>query len=168
MKPSNFTHRIKGGREHTAQQFPFSFSKLRCGPFGFNPRKFPQHLTNKWNWIRSMKFETVQLHFLSDVFGLVSSRNFATMATWRNKFPSLLANTIIILSPKQFHSPFNITDINPFLISAVSKWCIVNCTKFYDFESHCSSKSLRSPVRLCWTAVVSPRVTSCVKLCAKW
>ena len=142
MKPSNFTRRLKAGREHTAQQFPFSFSKLRCGPFGFNPRKFPQHLTNKWNWIRSMKFETVQLHFLSDVFGLVSSRNFATMATWRNKFSSLLANTILILSPKQFHSPFNITDINPFLISAVSKWCIVNCTKFYDFESHCSSKSL--------------------------
>ena len=28
---------------------------------------------------------------LSDVFGLLSSRNFATMATWRNDFSSLLA-----------------------------------------------------------------------------
>ena len=37
-----------------------------------------------------MKFETVRIHFLSDVFGLLSSRNFATMATWRNDFSSLL------------------------------------------------------------------------------
>ena len=40
------------------QQFPFSFSKLRYGPFRFNPSKFHQHLTNieiKWKWIRSMK-----------------------------------------------------------------------------------------------------------------
>ena len=32
-----------------------------------------------------MKFETVRIHFLSDVcFGLLLSRNFATMATWRD------------------------------------------------------------------------------------
>ena len=31
----------------------------------------------KWNWM-------VQIHFLSDVFGLLSSKNFATMTTWRN------------------------------------------------------------------------------------
>ena len=31
-----------------------------------------------------MKFEAVQIHFLSDVFGLLSSKNFATMATWRD------------------------------------------------------------------------------------
>ena len=37
-----------------------------------------------------MKFETVRIHFLSDVFGLLSSRNFATMATWRNDLSSLL------------------------------------------------------------------------------
>ena len=35
----------------------------------------------KWNWIRSSKFETVQILFLSDVFGLLSTRNFAAMAT---------------------------------------------------------------------------------------
>ena len=33
-----------------------------------------------------MKFETVRSHFLSDVFVLLSSENFATMATWRNDF----------------------------------------------------------------------------------
>ena len=33
-------------RTRFTQKFPFSFSKLRCGPYGFNPRKFRQHLTN--------------------------------------------------------------------------------------------------------------------------
>ena len=47
---------LKGEREHIAQQFPFSFSKLRYGPFGFNPRKFPQHLTNE---IKLNKFDEV-------------------------------------------------------------------------------------------------------------
>ena len=37
-----------------------------------------------------MKFETVRIHFLSDVFGFLSSENFATMATWHNDFSSLL------------------------------------------------------------------------------
>lgn len=52
----------------------------------------PGHFVNiwqsKWNWIRSIKFETVQIHF-NDVFGLLASTNFATMATWRNVFSSL-------------------------------------------------------------------------------
>ena len=39
-----------------------------------------------------MKFETVRgIHSLRDVFALLSSRNFATMATWRNDFFSLSA-----------------------------------------------------------------------------
>ena len=39
-----------------------------------------------------MKFETVRgIHSLRDVFALLSSRNFATMATWPNDFSSLLA-----------------------------------------------------------------------------
>ena len=36
-----------------------------------------------------MKFETVRSHFLSDVFVLLSSENFATMATWHNDFSIL-------------------------------------------------------------------------------
>ena len=36
------------------------------------------------------KFETVQIHFLSDVFSLLPSRNFATIAKWDDNFPSLL------------------------------------------------------------------------------
>ena len=42
------------------------------------------------NWIRSMKVETVQIHFLSDVFSLLSSRSFTTMTRWCNDFFSLL------------------------------------------------------------------------------
>ena len=39
-----------------------------------------------------MKFETVRVHFMSDFFDVpcVVIRNFATMATWRNDFSSLL------------------------------------------------------------------------------
>ena len=46
-----------------------------------------------------MKFETMQkIHFLSDVFGLWTFRNFAIMATWRNDFPSLLVFLPVICS----------------------------------------------------------------------
>ena len=39
-----------------------------------------------------MKFETVRgIHFLRDVFALLSSRNIATMATRPNDFSSFLA-----------------------------------------------------------------------------
>ena len=38
-----------------------------------------------------MKFETARIHFLSDVSGLLSSRNFATEATSRNDFSFLLS-----------------------------------------------------------------------------
>ena len=42
------------------------------------PENFANIWQIKWKWLRLMKFETVQIH----VFGLLSSRNFATMATW--------------------------------------------------------------------------------------
>ena len=53
------------------------------------PENFANIWQIKWNRIISIKFETVQIHFLSNVFGVLSSRNFATMATWRNDFSSL-------------------------------------------------------------------------------
>ena len=37
-----------------------------------------------------MKFESVRTHFLSDVFDLLLSRNFATMAKWRYDFSTCL------------------------------------------------------------------------------
>ena len=52
----------------TTQKFCLSFSKLTYGPFGFNPENFANIWQIKWNYIRSMKFETVRIHFfLSDV-----------------------------------------------------------------------------------------------------
>ena len=44
-----------------------------------------------------MKFETVRIHFLSDVFGLWSFKIFATMATWRNNFSLLIDEYIVIV-----------------------------------------------------------------------
>ena len=44
-----------------------------------------------------MKFETVQFHFWSAVVGLLSPRNFATMATWHNDFASLFDGIITVL-----------------------------------------------------------------------
>ena len=44
------------------------------GPFD-KPRNFANIWHIKWNQIKSLKFETVQIHFLSDVFGLLSFRN---------------------------------------------------------------------------------------------
>ena len=38
-----------------------------------------------------MKFETVQILFLSDVFGLLLFRNFPSMATWRKDFSCALS-----------------------------------------------------------------------------
>ena len=60
------------------------------GHFRFNSRKSPEKFVNilstQMKWIRSMKSKTVWIHFSSDVFSLLSSRNFATLATWRNDF----------------------------------------------------------------------------------
>ena len=78
---------------NTAQEFSFFFY-LNSDTVLWDsiPDNFAKILNIKRNWIRSMKFETVRgIHFLRDVFALLSSRNFATMATWPNDFSSLLA-----------------------------------------------------------------------------
>ena len=76
---------------NTAQEISFNFLLLNSDTVlsDSTPDNFAKILQVKWNWIRSMKFETVRIHFLSDVFALLSSRNFATMAMWRNDFSSL-------------------------------------------------------------------------------
>ena len=40
------------------------------------PDNFAKIFQSKWNLIRSMKFETVQIHFLSDVFRFVAIQKF--------------------------------------------------------------------------------------------
>ena len=47
MKLPNFTRPLRWVREHNTNIFFFFFSKLRYGPFGFNPRKFRQ----KWQTV---------------------------------------------------------------------------------------------------------------------
>ena len=53
------------------------------------PENFANIWQIKWNLIGSMKFETVWIQLLRDIFGLSSSRNAVTMATWCNNFSSL-------------------------------------------------------------------------------
>ena len=67
MKLPNFTHPLYGVCEvqNTTQKVSFSFSKLRYSPFELNPENFADIWQIQWNWIRSMKFETVWIYFLS-------------------------------------------------------------------------------------------------------
>ena len=52
------------------------------------PRNFANIWYIKWNQMKSLKFETVQIHFLSDVFGFLSFRN---LLSWQpDDFSSLL------------------------------------------------------------------------------
>ena len=62
------------------------FDNERYGP----KQNFVMICQIKWNWIRSLKFEKVGIDFLSDFIGLLSSKNFATIAKWRDDFSSLL------------------------------------------------------------------------------
>ena len=82
ISPARFTELVNGTRKVS-----FSLSKLRYGPFGFNLENFANIWQSEWNWIRSMKFETARIYFLSE-FSVccTSSKSFATMATWRNDF----------------------------------------------------------------------------------
>ena len=84
----------------TTQIFSFSFSKHTVDAVlsDSTPVNFANFWQIKWNWIRQMKFETMQFHFWSVLFGLLSPRNFATMATWRNDFPSLFDGFITVLA----------------------------------------------------------------------
>ena len=90
MKLPNFTCPLME-LVNTTQMFVFLFRNLDTVLLYSTPENFANIWQIKWNWMRSMKFETVQIHFSSDVFSLLSFRNFATMATWRNDFFSLLS-----------------------------------------------------------------------------
>ena len=57
------------------KMFLFLFLNLDTVLLYSNPTNFATIWQIKWNWMRSMKFETVQIHFLSDVLSLLSSRN---------------------------------------------------------------------------------------------
>ena len=58
------------------QKFSFSFSEFIFGP------SMPENLANNLsNEMKLDKIDEVCIHFLSDVFGFLSFRNFAPMTT---------------------------------------------------------------------------------------
>ena len=71
---------------NTTRNFLFLILNLDTVLSDSTSENFANNWQNKWNWIRAMNFETAWIHFLSDFFSLLSSRNFTTMVTWRNDF----------------------------------------------------------------------------------
>ena len=92
VKPPNYPLYEVG--EHISKIFFFFFLNLDTVLSDLTPESFANIWQIELNWITSMKLETVRTHFRSDVFGLSSSRNFATMATWRNGFSVLSMDTL--------------------------------------------------------------------------
>ena len=84
-KLSGLQQKIWIGKRAT-QKFSFSLSKLRFAPFGFNPEHFADIWQIKWNWVWNSANPLFKC-----LFDLLSPRNFATMATWRNDFSPLLS-----------------------------------------------------------------------------
>ena len=76
--------------EHNTKFSFFILNLIRYSPFGFNPKRDCQHLANlvKLNAIDEVWKSTNSL--FKWIFGSLSSRNFATMATWRKDFSSPL------------------------------------------------------------------------------
>ena len=82
----NFLISLAHFMEYPAQVFLF-VTYIRS--FRIQRQKISQTFWQiKSYWRRSMKFESVRIHFLSEVFDLLLSRNFATMAKWRYDFSS--------------------------------------------------------------------------------
>ena len=82
----NFLISLAHFMEYPAQVFLF-VTYIRS--FRIQRQKISQTFWQiKYYWRRSMKFESVRIHFLSDVFDLLLSRNFANMATRRYDFSS--------------------------------------------------------------------------------
>ena len=79
------------------QEFSFLFPNSDTVLPDSTSYNFAKILQIKWNWVRSTKFESVRIYFLSDVFALLSSRNFAAMTTWRNDFSSLFQGKFMLV-----------------------------------------------------------------------
>ena len=60
----NTMHKFVGALDNP--QKVYFFCKLRYGPFRLNPENLANIWQIKWNWIRSMKFETVRIYFFSE------------------------------------------------------------------------------------------------------
>ena len=112
-------------RRAQRKNFLFLFLNLDTVLPDLTPENFAIIWQIKWNWIRSSKFETVRIHFLSDIFGLLSSRNFATMATWRNDFSTLLDFQLVLCVLNKRQNGQNIWCIS---LSTPHGTCFRTCT----------------------------------------
>ena len=81
-------------REHSIKINVF-FLNLDAVLSDSTPENFAKIWQIKWNWIRLARFETVRIHILSEVFGLLSCRKFPIMATWLIVFSPLLPILLI-------------------------------------------------------------------------
>ena len=81
-------------REHSIKINVF-FLNLDAVLSDSTPENFAKIWQIKWNWIRLARFETVRIHILSEVFGLLSCRKFPIMATWLSVFSPLLPILLI-------------------------------------------------------------------------
>ena len=81
-------------REHSIKINVF-FLNLDAVLSDWTPENFAKIWQIKWNWIRLARFETVRIHILSEVFGLLSCRKFPIMATWLSVFSPLLPILLI-------------------------------------------------------------------------
>ena len=91
-----------------------------------------------------MKFETVRIY----VFGLLSSRKFATMATWRDDFSSLFRSTLVPIGRSPFLPSWKLHNVELFsavishLADILSWKCLGKC-KSLQFEKKIGSKDGR-------------------------
>ena len=88
MKLPNFASPRLWNRWTQPKNCRFLFLNLDNDRYG-REENFAKICQIKWNWIRLVKFEIVRVDF-KWLIGLLSSKNFATIATWRNDFSSLL------------------------------------------------------------------------------
>ena len=63
-------------RRCTTANFLFLFLNLVTVLLDLTPENFANNRQIQWNWIRSSKFETVRIRFLSDVFGFAVIQKF--------------------------------------------------------------------------------------------
>ena len=84
-KLPNFRRSLYGVGEHN-KKLSFSSSKLRYGPFGFNPRKFRQHLPNE-----------MKLNKIDEVWSCANS-----LFKWRSRFVLIPWQRDLTTSPLQW------------------------------------------------------------------
>ena len=90
-----------------------SFSKHRYGPFGFNLRKVRQYLIKNWNWVTSVKFETVRLSFCCHPEKLLPCQRDVTTSPFRSLLQVLKRDSPELHEPRLFLNCFSVRCSQP-------------------------------------------------------